>query len=588
MGLPSGFGGGDNRTRLDCLVAAGIDRVWGSRHNIYKRPESHIHVTGDDFPLGNLKFVPKEGGKKKTAPPTDKSKKHAPAKQPKPVKENTIKPTPKKKISNDMYKPKKKSTTDKYIFQRHIPTTEEASIRPSAQPQDDTSANIVCDTPYPADAETGAGAHTDKTNSEGDTEILNVDEEQGKDVSNRVDLKEKTAELDECHAGSDPGKTPKSQPPPEHVLMEEDQAGPNPGQSHVALAGPNPEPMHDDFVATVYPQVHESLKHTTEEHVHLENPLSSSGTLSSMKNLEDNFTLSDQFDNDKPTEEDPRKTNVETRVESMVTVPVHQSFSSVPPLSTHVIDLTPPKPISSTIQEPVFIATPATTTLLLPPPPQQHSTIDPALASRVSSLEKVCANFEKRHKLQDKIVQGLSTRVLTLKLRDLPHKIDQTVNEPIDDVPIPTDVHISDSKDIGRSLNDLPKLENNWANALAKSYQYPEENKLLQKTGDMGSFIKWYCKQIGKKKLSKANLEDPAFKVDLMNLEGNQVVRDVSKPLSLRGLLSQVTIQAHYFFNRDLEYLVSCDKERRHALLISKMKVAYYPDFGLEELVPLL
>ncbi|GKG63164.1 hypothetical protein Tco_0638811, partial [Tanacetum coccineum] len=41
--------------------------------------------------------------------------------------------------------------------------------------------------------------------------------------------------------------------------MEEDQAGPNPGQSHVALAGPNPEPMHDDFIATVYPRVHESL-----------------------------------------------------------------------------------------------------------------------------------------------------------------------------------------------------------------------------------------------------------------------------------------------------------------------------------------
>ncbi|GKD57796.1 hypothetical protein Tco_1291183, partial [Tanacetum coccineum] len=26
--------------------------------------------------------------------------------------------------------------------------------------------------------------------------------------------------------------------------------------------------------------------------------------------------------------------------------------------------------------------------------------------------------------------------------------------------------------------NDLPELENNWANAIAKSYQDPEENKL--------------------------------------------------------------------------------------------------------------
>ncbi|GJU78201.1 retrovirus-related pol polyprotein from transposon TNT 1-94 [Tanacetum coccineum] len=58
-------------------------------------------------------------------------------------------------------------------------------------------------------------------------------------------------------------------------------------QSHVALAGPNPEHMHDVFLATNYPKVHESLKHTTKEHVHLENPPSSSRTLSSMKNLED-------------------------------------------------------------------------------------------------------------------------------------------------------------------------------------------------------------------------------------------------------------------------------------------------------------
>nr|GFB92185.1 hypothetical protein [Tanacetum cinerariifolium] len=120
--------------------------------------------------------------------------------------------------------------------------------------------------------------------------------------------------------------------------------------------------MHDDFVATVFPKVHESLKHTTEEHVHLENPLSSSGTLSSMKNLEDNFTFGDQFINDKPTEKDPRKTNVEAKVKSMVTVPIHQASSLFSPLSTPVIDLTPPKPVSFIVQEPIFTTTPATTT----------------------------------------------------------------------------------------------------------------------------------------------------------------------------------------------------------------------------------
>ncbi|GKF72138.1 hypothetical protein Tco_0208252, partial [Tanacetum coccineum] len=88
--------------------------------------------------------------------------------------------------------------------------------------KDDTSANVVRDTPSSADAETGAD--TEKSNSEGDTEILNVDEERASL------LEERTVELDEGQAGSDPGKTSESRPPPERVLMEEDQAGSNPKQ----------------------------------------------------------------------------------------------------------------------------------------------------------------------------------------------------------------------------------------------------------------------------------------------------------------------------------------------------------------------
>nr|GEW85253.1 hypothetical protein [Tanacetum cinerariifolium] len=45
--------------------------------------------------------------------------------------------------------------------------------------------------------------------------------------------------------------------------------------------------------------------------------------------------------------------------------------------------------------------------------------------------------------------------------------------------------------------------------------------------------------------------------IDLMNPEGNRFVHDISKTLPLRGPPGQVTIQIQYFFNRDLEYLVS-------------------------------
>ncbi|GJT22814.1 hypothetical protein Tco_0892751 [Tanacetum coccineum] len=171
----------------------------------------------------------------------------------------------------------------------------------------------------------------EKTNSEADIEILNIGDKQGEDATNTVALEERTIELNEGQTGS------------------------NTEQIHVALAGPNPEPMYDDFLTTIYPKVHKSLKHTTEEHVHLENPPSSSETLSSMKNLEDNFTFGDQFINDKSQEDEPGKTTVETKLESMVTIPIQQASSSIPPLSTLVIDLSPPKPVSPPFQEPIIV-----------------------------------------------------------------------------------------------------------------------------------------------------------------------------------------------------------------------------------------
>nr|GFA87700.1 hypothetical protein [Tanacetum cinerariifolium] len=43
---------------------------------------------------------------------------------------------------------------------------------------------------------------------------------------------------------------------------------------------------------------------------------------------------------------------------------------------------------------------------------------------------------------------------------------------------------------------------------------------------------------------------------------------------------------SNFFFNKDLEYLRYGSKGSRPALSISKMKVAYYPDAGLEQMVP--
>nr|GEZ45477.1 hypothetical protein [Tanacetum cinerariifolium] len=115
-------------------------------------------------------------------------------------------------------------------------------------------------------------------------------------------LEERTVKLDEGQARSNPSKTPESRSPPKCEFIKEDQAGLDPGQCHVAQARPNPEPMHEDFISIVYPEVHEILKLTAKEQVHIENPPSSIRTLSLMKNLKDAFTFGDQFLNDKHRE----------------------------------------------------------------------------------------------------------------------------------------------------------------------------------------------------------------------------------------------------------------------------------------------
>ncbi|GKE42477.1 hypothetical protein Tco_1469761 [Tanacetum coccineum] len=107
-----------------------------------------------------------------------------------------------------------------------------ASTGPSATtPQDDTSTNVVHDISSPADSTNYAetAADMEQSNMEMDTEILNVVEERGEEVSNTVALEERTVEFDEGQTGSNPAKTPESQPPPKLELKEEDQAGSDPG-----------------------------------------------------------------------------------------------------------------------------------------------------------------------------------------------------------------------------------------------------------------------------------------------------------------------------------------------------------------------
>nr|GEW44887.1 hypothetical protein [Tanacetum cinerariifolium] len=119
----------------------------------------------------------------------------------------------------------------------------------------------------------------------------------------------------------------------------------------------------------------------------------------------------------------------------------------------------------------------------------------------------------------------------------------------------------------------------------------------------------WFCKRRGITELKPQDLEGPAFEIvkvfhsDVIHLQyqmeechklltdsvGDSILRhNVRKPLPLGGPLGQVIIQSNFFFNKDLEYLRYGSKGSRPALSISKMKmkVVYYPDAGLAQMVP--
>ncbi|GJT54129.1 hypothetical protein Tco_0989183 [Tanacetum coccineum] len=456
----------------------------GRTNNIHQRSTSSFHLAEEDIRLGNLKFVPKgeedevfgmpipnelisnnnrnapyynaylemvtkhdqkvaaqKEGKKKYAstkqpkpkPAIEKSSKPAPASKPKvtkekpskastakppkpkPAKENTFqlvdepdeepaahsKPEPEPKhqgegeefdmeraiqMSLESFQAQSQAHVGGVAIQEHVaeatrplPVVEEASTRPSAQTLDDTSANIVCDSSSSAYAETGA--RSDKTNSGGDTEILEITEELGEDVDKHENIEEKTVELDQDQAGSNLEKLT------------------------------NPEPMHDDFMDDLYPK--------------------------SMKNLEDAYAIGDQFINDKSVDDEPGQLNVEAEVVSMVTIPIYQASSSVPPLFTQV-------------------------------------------AERVAALEKKFFDLEQTNKNLVNTTQNLRSRVYTLELRDLPHKIDEAVLENVKEA-----VQIALQAPLRDCFKDLPKkdMKEMFHQRMFKSGTYkslPEHNSLYE------------------------------------------------------------------------------------------------------------
>nr|GEX09042.1 hypothetical protein [Tanacetum cinerariifolium] len=283
---------------------------------------------------------------------------------------------------------------------------------------------------------------------------------------------------DEGQAGSNLGDAAKSQPKSSHVV----HAGPK--LEHMDLEATdastqqNPKQMDEKFTTTAYPNVQENLKMPSEDHVILEEPASSTRTLSSLQNLEKVISFTDQFFVEKQQEEEPGKTNDEAEVQSMVSVPIHQDTSSVPPMTTMVIDLTT----------------------------SQYGSPLPTSTATTSATTS-----DTRYELAG--VSGTQELSLTDSL--------------IQDDSIPDEPTIFSS--------NVSNAEKNWATTLVSAYEIPAENSLLAKTGDMTNFLNWYFRHVNKTELTQEDLEGQAYEVDWTNPEGDQVRVDVNRTLPIGG-----------------------------------------------------
>ncbi|GJU52994.1 hypothetical protein Tco_1226708 [Tanacetum coccineum] len=313
--------------------------------------------------------------------------------------------------------PKKKSPAEQYIFQRR-------SSAPTEPSGHDESSSLY--------AELGL---TD-SETESDEEVPGTDagdQDEGQARPN-------PGIQDEGQAGSNPGDAAVSQPQSSHAV----HAGPN--REHMDLEvtdtsiQQNPEQMDEEFTTTAYPNVQENLKLPTEDQVRLEEPASSAGTLSSLQNLDKELSFADQFLVEKSQEDEPEKTNTESEVQSMVTVPIHQDTSSVPLMTTPVIDLTVSQPVSTTVQAPLptstaTVTTITTTTSLLPPPTQpQQGSSDSILIQRIGELEQHMADLLQDNLALEERLDKHGSRLYKLENLDIPHQVSKAVDEIVTDV----------------------------------------------------------------------------------------------------------------------------------------------------------
>nr|GEV99973.1 hypothetical protein [Tanacetum cinerariifolium] len=168
---------------------------------------------------------------------------------------------------------------------------------------------------------------------------------------------------DEDQAGPDPGAQAEGQTGKDADTLDEGQARSNPDEMSEGQAGLDPGNAGNEEQSIPSPVVHAGL-----DHEHMDLDVADVSPQPSTERLDKgDISSGDQFFSDKPSDADK---NAETKVESMVNVPIQQAMSSIS--TSPIIDLSL-RPVSPNVHQQfkatiTDTTTTTTTTTTVPPP----------------------------------------------------------------------------------------------------------------------------------------------------------------------------------------------------------------------------
>ncbi|GJU19555.1 hypothetical protein Tco_1152897 [Tanacetum coccineum] len=569
-----------------------------SNNNIHRRPDSAVHHTGDDYVLGNLKFVPKgESVEVFGMAIPDPLITEA-------IQQSSYYPKYLKMISFRRGKPTFKLVDEDDEDQQETIPHEEAiklSLDPALLPQGRapvggvTIREPVSETTYKLHEVVGkvkaivteeqvAHSLIDLSKKKRSTDHFMIvrrdqdppDSTTGPSSQPEDDTSEKV--IQESSSTSDSERTKSEQKPLHHkkvtkVKVKVDSPTVTSGVKH-----------------SFYLKVHENLKLITDEHIIDDKPESHSGSMSSMKNLDDSVNFGDQFLHDKPTEDDQEKSKVREESDSTFPDPSHQTVTSTPPVIPPFTEISSSKPSSLVTLSPINTEATIITTSL----PEITPFI--ALQLRVEKLEQEMSEVKKT---------DLSADVLTSIRSQVPTAIDNYLGTKLNDahikVLVPTTTWFKPIPESKRPAtpepewtippNDFPEPEHNWENAYATTFKYQRKTSFKGRCMIIGVIHQKVLQTNRKEKLrAKADLRrNPAFnlvkafqknnvflqyqmdechklltnKVDLYNPEGHQILQNVYELLPFRQTTVRLYILNEY--NKGMETRKWSEETREEA-----------------------